>query len=346
MIMKTFGTETERGGTMSNKHFEVEGYTLPSENIMYTKMYHQMMESELFDGEEKITFLALKKFTNFTHDKGGIKEEVWPSLDTLVKYLGWSRQKISRIIKRLEAKGVIKVIRQGLNKPNKYIVVDFPRIWDCKTPEELAEVVKTPMETTYTEELNKKGYEVMSKEEAARLRELEQRVKELEQAATEATEEPQTKEKPATGANPETSNTAQPTNISFSNNDYKRNYTPSQDEIYSMDMIKSKYEYEYMLMDRPYEKGIIDSVFDYIYDTLNEPSEFVRVQRTRKPKKVVISRFMKLNRESILFVIDRYQAQINRIQYPKQYIITQLYEAPAQFEMDITNRVNHDLYGA
>lgn len=343
MIMRTFGTETEGGGTMSNNHFEVEGYTLPSENIMYTKMYHQMMESELFDGEEKITFLALKKFTNFLHDKGGIKEEVWPSLDTLVKYLGWSRQKISRIIKRLEGKGVIKVIRQGLNRPNKYVVIDFPRIWECKTPEELAEVVKTPMETTYTEELNKKGYEVMSKEEAARLRELEQRVKELEQAATE---EPQAKEKPVTGAQPETSNTAQPTDISFSNNDYKKNYVPSQDEIYSMDLIKHKFEYNYMLMDRPHDQGIIDSVFDYIYDTLNEPGEFIRVQRSRKPKRVVISRFMKLTRESILFVIDRYQAQIKRIQYPKQYIVTQLYEAPAQFEMDITNRVMSDLYGA
>lgn len=321
----------------------------------FVKYYIDFHKCKLFTSNEKQLFMALKAYIDFTNDVEGVTSTVFPSQDTLSECTGMSVSTIKRAMKGLQDKGVVKVKRQGLNKPNLYTIYDYACIWESETLDELAEVMKDPDRldkveakkvldiTDHIEEIEENGYKVMSKEDAARLRELEQRVKELEQAATE---EPQAKEKPATGAKPETSNTAQPTNISFSNNDYKRNYTPSQDEIYSMDMIKSKYEYEYMLMDRPYEKGIIDSVFDYIYDTLNEPGEYVRVQRTRKPKKVVISRFMKLTRESILFVIDRYQAQINRIQYPKQYIITQLYEAPAQFEMDITNRVNHDLYGA
>lgn len=320
----------------------------------FVKYYIDFHKCKLFTSNEKQLFMALKAYIDFTKDVEGVTSTVFPSQDTLSECTGMSVSTIKRAMKGLQDKGVVKVKRQGLNKPNLYTIYDYACIWESETLDELAEVMKDPDRldkveakkaldiTDHIEEVEENGYEVMSKEDAARLRELEQRVKELEQAATD---EPMAKEKPATGANPETSNQQQ-TDISFPNKDYKGNYTPSQDEKYSMDMIKSKYEYEYMLMDRPYEKGIIDSVFDYIYDTLNEPSEYVRVQRTRKPKKVVISRFMKLTRESILFVIDRYQAQINRIQYPKQYIITQLYEAPAQFEMDITNRVNHDLYGA
>lgn len=334
---------------MSNEKIIAKG---KNKSRNYSKFYHDFMKSKLFNGNEKIVFLMLKMFADFTLDNDGTTDEVYPSQSTLAEYLGWSRKTVLNTLKKLEQKGVVTSKSQGYNMAKIYEFSDYACIWESQTQEELAKNVKCPNKVEakreldlrdHIEEIEENGYEVMSKEDAARLRELEQRVEELEQ---EATEEPQAKEKPATGANPETSNTAQPTNISFSNNNYKRNYTPSQDETYSMDMIKSKYEYEYMLMDRPHEKSIIDSVFDYIYDTLNEPGEFVRVQRARKPKKAVISRFMKLTRESILFVIDRYQAQINRIQYPKQYIVTQLYEAPAQFEMDITNRVNHDLYGA
>lgn len=297
----------------------------------YVKAYQDFLDSELFDYKEKIVFIMLKRFADFTKDKNGTSDDVFPSQDMLVKRLGMTKPTLSKILKSLEDKGVVAVKRQGLNKPNLYYIKDYKCIWESETRKELEEVIKEPDKYDHIKALEKLGYKITPPEA------------EEPQAATE---EPQAKEKPVTGAQPETSNTAQPTNISFSNNDYKKNYAPSQDEIYSMDMIKHKFEYNFMLMDRPHEQGIIDSVFDYIYDTLNDPGEFIRVQRSMKPKRVVVSRFMKLTRESILFVIDRYQAQINRIQYPKQYIITQLYEAPAQFEMDITNRVMNDLYGA
>lgn len=322
----------------------------------YFKHYIDYEDSELLTQNEKSLFNAIKRYVDFRLDNAGITATAFPSQETLSKRTGMSVSTVKRAMKGLRDKGIVTVKRQGLNKPNLYTIHDYACMWKCETVEELKELMKHPERldkldaemyleaTDHIGALERQG--IISKEEAAKLRAVAKEQEQEHGEEPKEVEEPQAKEKPATGAQPETSITAQPTDISFSNNDYKKNYAPSQDEIYSMDMIKHKFEYEYMLMDRPHEQGIIDSVFDYIYDTLNEPGEFIRVQRSMKPKRVVVSRFMKLTRESILFVIDRYQAQIKRIKYPKQYIITQLYEAPAQFEMDITNRVMSDLYGA
>lgn len=308
-------------------------FTVVNENKerYYVKAYQDFLDSELFDYKEKIVFIMLKRFADFTKDKNGTSDDVFPSQDTLIKRLGMTKPTLSKILKSLEEKGVIAVKRQGLNKPNLYYIKDYKCIWESETREELEEVINEPDKYDHIKALEKLGYKITPPDE---------------KEETQAVEQPQKSEKPATGAEPVTGNTANSTDISFSNNYYNGNVSKGQEELYSMEDIKAKFEYDIMKVDYPMYDRLIDVVFNIIYDTMNSPNDFIRVQRAMKAKSVVVSRLMKLDRESIFFVIERYQSQVNRIKYPKQYILSQLYEAPDQFELDLVNKVNHDLYGA
>lgn len=100
-----------------------------------------------------------------------------------------------------------------------------------------------------------------------------------------------------------------------------------------------------MVNDHPFDREQIDYVIQIIYDTVNSSSDTIRVQKTDRPKEIVTGILMKLTYEEIIYVIQKYKEQTDRIEYPKAYLLTQLYEARGQFNADITNQVQHDMYG-
>ena len=52
---------------------------------------------------------------------------------------------------------------------------------------------------------------------------------------------------------------------------------------------------------------------------------------------------MKLHHETIMYAIERYHKQTERIKNPTSYMLTILYSAPEQFNLDIQNQVSHDM---
>lgn len=46
-----------------------------------------------------------------------------------------------------------------------------------------------------------------------------------------------------------------------------------------------------------------------------------------------------------MYAIDKYTGQTERIKNPTAYMLTLLYNAREQMRLDITNQVQHDLYG-
>lgn len=99
-----------------------------------------------------------------------------------------------------------------------------------------------------------------------------------------------------------------------------------------------------MIHDNPYKKQSIDSVMDILHTTLNTSKKTIRIAGTDKPTMVVIGKLMKLNNESILYAIKKFQEQTERVKNPTSYMLTILYMAPEQFHLDITNQVQHDLF--
>ncbi len=58
---------------------------------------------------------------------------------------------------------------------------------------------------------------------------------------------------------------------------------------------------------------------------------------------VVIGKLMKLQKESIVYAIEKYREQTERIRNPTSYMLTILYNAPEQHNLDVQNQVSHDM---
>ena len=59
---------------------------------------------------------------------------------------------------------------------------------------------------------------------------------------------------------------------------------------------------------------------------------------------VVIGKLMKLDYSEIMYCIEKYSEQTERIKNPTAYMLTLLYNAKEQMNLDISNQVQHDMY--
>ncbi len=116
-------------------------------------------------------------------------------------------------------------------------------------------------------------------------------------------------------------------------------------EKYSMEFIEQHYELEPKYVFAPQEKSI-NTVKDVLYDVLNTQKPVLRVMGEDKPAAVVKSRLLKLDRMDIDYAIEQYQKQVTKVHNHKAYMLTVLYQAKSQGELDISNRVMYDFYGA
>lgn len=287
---------------------------LASQERYYTKCYHDFMDCNLLNGEEKIVFLALKRFLDVKSEQG----KVFPTIETIQDMTGWGNQKVVKYIKSLVKKGVVKKIRQGLSKPNIYILADYPVMWTCDSVEDMAAVAEnqgvkplTPAE--HIAELERMGYTVQIKEKEL--------VSEPTKAHTQALD-----------------------NQNFSKEQNTTDKPKSQAERYTMEDIKALYEYDSLIIQYPAKQTDIDIVFDILYDTLNSTKSTIRIGGEDKPQMVVIGKLMKLQPDDLIYSIDMYHQQDQRIKNVKGYLLTILYSSREQQHLDIMNlgHTNHD----
>lgn len=275
----------------------------------YTKCYHDFMDCNLLNGEEKIIFLALKRFLNVKSDDG----DVFPTIETIQKITGWGNQKVVKYIKNLEQKGVVKKVRKGLNKPNIYILSDYPEMWNCESIEDMIAVadnkgVKPLTAADCIAELERMGYKVEVKE------------KELEKAAPAKV-------------------TADSSTLinNFSTDKGNTNETESQVDRYTMEAIKEMYRYEDIIIQYPDKQTDIDIVFDILYDTLNSTKPTVRINGQEKQTMVVIGKLKKLEPDDLVYAVTKFHEQTDRIKNVKAYLLTVLYHAKDQYHLDLMN---------
>lgn len=296
---------------MANEKIIVQ---LASPERYFTKCYHDFMDCTLLNGEEKIIFLALKRFLDVKSEQG----KVFPTIETIQDMTGWGNQKVVKYIKSLVKKGVVKKIRQGLSKPNIYILADYSTMWTCDSVEDMAAVadnqgVKPLTPAEHIAELERMGYKVEIKEKG------------LETEPTKAQYQAPDKQ-------------------NYSKEQNTTDKPKSQAERYTMEDIKALYEYDSLIIQYPAKQTDIDIVFDILYDTLNSTKQTIRIGGEDKPTMIVISKLMKLQPDDLIHSIDRYHQQDQRIKNVKGYLLTILYNAKEQNYLDLMNEghFNHD----
>lgn len=253
-----------------------------------------------------MVFIALKKFANS-------KNQCFPSLKKLADITQMSKRKIQDTLKELEQKHIIGIENRtradGGNTSNLYTLYDFKELWSAGSSKELATIIDEIEEKRMIETLTAKGYFI-------------------------------TKEK-ALGTEP-TKAQNQALNCDNNINNYITNEPKSQVERYTMQDIKSLYSYDSIIIQYPNKQTDIDIVFDIIYDTLNSTSKTIRIGGEDKPTMVVIGKLMKLEPDELVYSIDKYHEQTNRIKNVKSYLLTILYNAKEQQHLDITNLGHHN----
>ena len=279
----------------------------------FTIVYNDFLESDLLDKHEKLIYIAIKRFA----DNDTLK--AFPSLKTLHKITGISIRWIKKSIEHMEQLGVISVEHreddEKGHQSNLYTLYDYAEIWNVGSSEDVAAVADEISEAKLVAELRARGYKVKKEKEPDKTE------------PTKVTVEPSTKLN----------------QFDIVNNTI--NSEKSQElERYTIDQIRQIFDYDILVNDKPLWQKDIDSVFSILHTALNTTKETIRVGGEDKPTMIVIGKLMKLDYSEIMYCIEKYNEQTERIKNPTAYMLTLLYNAKEQMNLDISNQVQHDMY--
>ena len=279
----------------------------------FTIVYNDFLESDLLDKHEKLIYIAIKRFA----DNDTLK--AFPSLKTLHKITGISIRWIKKSIEHMEQLGVISVEHreddEKGHQSNLYTLYDYAEIWNVGSSEDVAAVADEISEAKLVAELKARGYTVIKEKEPDKTE------------PTKVTVEPSTK-----------LNQFDIVNTTI-------NSEKSQElERYTIDQIRQIFGYDILVNDKPLWQRDIDSVFSILHTALNTTKETIRVGGEDKPTMIVIGKLMKLDYSEIMYCIEKYSEQTERIKNPTAYMLTLLYNAKEQMNLDISNQVQHDMY--
>jgi DNA-binding Lrp family transcriptional regulator len=279
----------------------------------FTLVYNDFLESDLLNYYEKMVFITLKKFA----DNDTMR--AFPSLKTIHKITGISLSQVRRSIDHMEELGVIsiehRIDKDKGHQSNIYTLYDYAEIWNVGSSEDVAAVADEVSEMKLVAELRAKGYTV---------------IKEKEPDTTEPTKDQL--------------NQALELNQFDIVNTTTNSQKSQEVERYSLEQIRILYDYDVMISDNPYQKHDIDSVISILHTSLNTTKATIRIGGEDKPSMVVIGKLMKLTYSGIMYAIEKFKEQTERIKNPTSYMLTLLYNAEEQMNLDIANKVQHDMY--
>lgn len=279
----------------------------------FIMVYQDFLESDLLDNHyQKLVYVYLKKFADS-------KNQCFPSVKTLSKLTKISVNKVKLTLAELEQKGVIskenRTRPDGGKSSNLYTLYDFKELWNAGSSEEVAAVVDEYEDKKLISLLEAKGYTIIKEKEPDKTE------------PTKVTVEPSTK-----------LNQFDIVNTTI-------NSEKSQElERYTIDQIRQIFDYDILVNDKPLWQRDIDSVFSILHTALNTTKETIRVGGEDKPTMIVIGKLMKLDYSEIMYCIEKYSEQTERIKNPTAYMLTLLYNAKEQMNLDISNQVQHDMY--
>lgn len=108
-------------------------------------------------------------------------------------------------------------------------------------------------------------------------------------------------------------------------------------------LIHENISYGDLLREHPYDADLIDGYVELIVEVCCTRRETVRVNQEDVPSSVVRSRFLKLDREHILYVMEAMQRNTTQVANIRAYTLSALYNAPVTIGQYYTAQVSHDM---
>lgn len=132
-------------------------------------------------------------------------------------------------------------------------------------------------------------------------------------------------------------------NIPTDNNTENQEESQEAQERYPEQWIIDFYNLDELKEENSTKEEEIDNVKNILYTILNSTKETIRVNGEDKPTMVVVGRMLKLNQEKILYAIDQFNKQKEKIKNVIPYMTTCLYNVHEQYNLALRNQVSHDL---
>jgi len=108
-------------------------------------------------------------------------------------------------------------------------------------------------------------------------------------------------------------------------------------------LICQNIDYDLLLQEHPYEQDLIDGYVDLIVEVCCSGRETIRVNQEDTPIDLVRGRFLKLDKEHIVYVMECLQKNTTLVGNIKAYTLSALYNAPSTIGQYYASLVAHDM---
>ena len=110
------------------------------------------------------------------------------------------------------------------------------------------------------------------------------------------------------------------------------------------EIVLENIEYDMLMQDPKMDRERLDEIAELIVDTVCSARKTIRIAGDDYPAEVVKSRFMKLNRSHVQYVMDCMRENTTYIRNIKKYLLAALYNAPATINSYYSSLVQHDMH--
>ena len=100
---------------------------------------------------------------------------------------------------------------------------------------------------------------------------------------------------------------------------------------------------EYLYERYPYDREIIDAVFDLMLDVIYTKSSTIRIAGDDKPAQAVRSQLLKLNMKHLEYILECMKNNASKVRNIKQYMLAMIYNAPMTMNSYYEQMLNHDM---
>lgn len=110
------------------------------------------------------------------------------------------------------------------------------------------------------------------------------------------------------------------------------------------ELIRENIEYDALLERYPFEKDIINGIYDLILEVVLSRRSEIEIARDSYPAELVKSRFLKLDYGHVEYVMDRMKDNTAKVRNIKKYLLATLFNAVSTMGSYYQAEVNHDMY--
>jgi len=108
------------------------------------------------------------------------------------------------------------------------------------------------------------------------------------------------------------------------------------------DIIRRNLELDILIDRNPFEKELLEGIYDLILETVLSKSESIVIASNKYPTNFVKGKFLKLNSSHIEYVMDCFKGNTTKVKNIKKYLLAALFNAPTTISGYYQAEVNHD----